>query len=1425
MLSLERLEAITDAPAATHRPLGDAAPARRDRALPRRPDRRRVRAPVTIVDAGSRKELDVEVIVPVDDMTEPGAHSRRRRARLPTRSGSTIPRPNKSIWPHVHPRMLELIRAHRTTIVFCNARRTRGTARRAASTSSRAKSSCARAPRIAVARATRCRSSPISRPAGCAASSRPAASSSASTWARSTSSCSSSRRVRSRAACSASGAPATRSASRAPARSSRSTAATCSKPAIVVRRMREGLVEEMRYPRNPLDVLAQQIVAACAVDEWDVDDAARARAPRARTSPSSPTTRSARRSTCSRAATRPIGSRACGRASCGTASQGRVRAREGAQRVAVASGGTIPDRGLFGVFLPDGVPRRRARRGDGLREPRRRDASCSARRRGASRRSPFDRVVVTPAPGEPAQDAVLEGRPAGPAARARPRARRAWCASCASCPADEAEARLRADGLDARAASNLRAYLDEQAESTGAVPDDRTIVDRALPRRDRRLARLHPHAVRLARARAVGARDRGAARPRSTCRCRCCGPTTASSCRLPGVDRRHPARAAALRSRRDRRARRRARCRARRCSRRGSARTRRARCCSPAAGPASARRCGSSASARPTCSRSRPAIPTFPMLLETTRECLRDVFDLPALREVLTDIRSRKRARRAGRDHARVAVRAVACCSAGSRSTCTRATRPSPSAGPRHSRSTATCCATCSAPKSSASCSIPRCSPSWSSSCSGSSRRGRPATPTICTTCSPTSARSTLDEVARALRRPIPQPWLDELLAERRVIRAGAPLRPRSKMRHACATRSASRSRPGCPPRSPIRSTQPLDDLVARYARTHGPFIVEEVAGRLGVTTERARDALTRLEAEARVVFGEFRPGGVEREWCDAGVLRVAAPPFARGDAPRDRAGRRRDVRAVPARVAGRRAGPARPRRARRDARTAARRRDPGVGARARRAPGAGRGLPAGDARRAVRGRRAGVDRRRRARCRRRARPPASSATGSAARVRSGRRRAGPRVRCTTRCATASPRAGASFWPDLVAAAGTADEAVVLTALWDLVWAGEVTNDTFGPLRVPAARGARARRAGAGPTRRGWPASGRRPARAAGRWSRRCSSRHRRPPRSRTRDRAAAARTPRRASPAKPCAPRASPGGFAGVYPVLARAGGGGPRAARLVRRRARRRAVRAAGRGRPAARVPHADRRRTGDASSCSRRPIPPSRTAPRSVARAHRRRPAARRRRARRARRRRTARVPRARRQEPPHLRVATRRRRLGRARSVEAHKEGRLGRLQIERIDDEPARTSPTAPRAADGRLRRRLQGTHAAQVAPRGVATRDAAQPPLRGESDSIYRTYSPANAGAASTSARASSESPSISTGTSSAARRSAKRRQKSTAGTRDDDVRNRRDGFVRRDRDGPVAATGSGHHDPRRRARELVALRRQCHRQGLDREL
>jgi ATP-dependent Lhr-like helicase len=123
--------------------------------------------------------------------------------------------------------------------------------------------------------------------------------------------------------------------------------------------MREGLVEEMRYPRNPLDVLAQQIVATCAIDEWSVDDLyALVR----RCANFSELSEDAFRETLDMLAGRYPSDRFSGLRSrvVWDRIEGRVRAREGAQRVAVQSGGTIPDRGLFGVFLHDHVrPRRR----------------------------------------------------------------------------------------------------------------------------------------------------------------------------------------------------------------------------------------------------------------------------------------------------------------------------------------------------------------------------------------------------------------------------------------------------------------------------------------------------------------------------------------------------------------------------------------------------------------------------------------------------------------------------------------------------------------------------------------------------------------------------------------------------------------------------------------------------------------------------------------------------------------------------------------------------------------------------------------------------------------------------------------------------------------------------------------------------------
>ncbi len=118
------------------------------------------------------------------------------------------------------------------------------------------------------------------------------------------------------------------------------------------------------------------------------------------------------------------------------------------------------------------------------------------------------------------------------------------------------------------------------------------------------------------------------------------------------------------------------------------------------------------------------------------------------------------------------------------------------------------------------------------------------------------------------------QPWLDALRSERRVIEIAGRL---------AAAEDAARLRDalgwaipqGLPAAFTDSVERPLDDVVARFARTHVPFTIEELTARFDIPVERARDALTRLEGEGRVVFGEFRPGGVEREWCDTNVLRI----------------------------------------------------------------------------------------------------------------------------------------------------------------------------------------------------------------------------------------------------------------------------------------------------------------------------------------------------------------------------------------------------------------------------------------------------------------------------------------------------------------------------------------------------------------------
>src|SRR5690606_17375612 len=244
--------------------------------------------------------------------------------------------------------------------------------------------------------------------------------------------------------------------------------------AVVVERMHGGLIEHTHYVRNALDVLAQQIVAMCALDDWPVDELAAL------------VRRAAGYAELSDEVLANVLDLLSGRYPAEEFAElrprivwdrvaGVLRARAGAQRLAVTSGGTIPDRGLFGVFLPDGT-----RVGELDEEMVYESRPGETFLLGAStwriEDITFERVTVTPAPGQPGKMPLWHGdRPGRPLELGR--ALGGFVRDLRAMPRGEAMARLRErHALDEFAASNLLQYLDEQAEATGVVPDDRTVV-------------------------------------------------------------------------------------------------------------------------------------------------------------------------------------------------------------------------------------------------------------------------------------------------------------------------------------------------------------------------------------------------------------------------------------------------------------------------------------------------------------------------------------------------------------------------------------------------------------------------------------------------------------------------------------------------------------------------------------------------------------------------------------------------------------------------------------------------------------------------------------------------------------------------------------------------------------------------------------
>ncbi|MGH2356513.1 MAG: DEAD/DEAH box helicase, partial [Candidatus Limnocylindria bacterium] len=426
---------------------------------------------VEIVDAGSRKELDLEVVVPVEDMSRIGDSIE------PGTDGDQSPEARHSIWPAIHPPLLELIRAHRSTLIFVNSRRL--AERLAAKINELAGEELVRAHHGSIAREQR-----IAIEEDLKAGRLPALVATSSLelgidmgaidlviQVEAPPSVAAGLQRIGRAGHQV-GEPST-------GKIFPKYRGDLVEAAVVVERMLSGAIEETRVPRNPLDVLAQQIVAMCAVDTWTVTDLHRL------------VTQADNFRDLSREQLGGVLDMLAGRYPSDDFADLRPRvvwdrltdtvaSRNDARVVAITSGGTIPDRGLYGVFLPADEGGRGRRVGELDEEMVYESRVGETFLLGAStwriEEIRPDRVVVTPAPGELGKMPFWKGDAVG-----RPvelgRAIGAFQRELEPMPATAAVDRLRRqNGLDELAARNLVAYLDEQRVATGAVPTDRTVV-------------------------------------------------------------------------------------------------------------------------------------------------------------------------------------------------------------------------------------------------------------------------------------------------------------------------------------------------------------------------------------------------------------------------------------------------------------------------------------------------------------------------------------------------------------------------------------------------------------------------------------------------------------------------------------------------------------------------------------------------------------------------------------------------------------------------------------------------------------------------------------------------------------------------------------------------------------------------------------
>jgi len=835
--------------------------------------------PVTLIDTGERKRLDLTVEVPIEDMARIG-ESNVTSERFDPDSPSVASR--DSIWSAIYPRLVELIRAHRSTLLFVNNRRL--AERTAGALNELAGEPLVRAHHGSLAREERF----VVEEALKAGTLRALVATSSLELGIDMGAIDLVIEIEAPPSIASGLQRIGRGGHQAGAVSEgiifpkyRGDLVAC---AAATRAMLDGRIESVRYPRLPLDVLAQQIVAMVAMDEWPLDDLlalVRRAAPFARLS---------------RGVFEGVLDMLSGRYPSDEFGELRPRlnwdrmanvlsARTGARHLAITSGGTIPDRGLYSVFR-SGAPPGSARVGELDEEMVFETPVGETFVLGASTwrvdEITHDRVLVSPAPGEPGKmpfwHGDRQGRPLefGHDIGALVRTLRAM-------PSGAAVARLtREHCLNETAAENLVNYLAEQAAATsGAVPDDETIViERSRDEMgDWRVCLLSPFGSRVhapwCMAATARIRDSGHGEEIDL---ESLWTDDGFVVRFPDVD--HPPDALLL-----------------------------------VPGPGEieslvvsqlgrsalfAARFREAAARALLLPRRRPGtrfplwqqrkkaadllavasrFPSFPLLLETHRECLHDEFDMRGLTATLERIRQGS-------------LRVVTVDSES----------PSPFAGSLMFGYVANFIYDGDAPLA--------------------ERRAQALTidqGRLRELLGDLDLREILDpaaveEVERELQR------LDENRRARSVdgvhdlllglgdlsraeidARCASPavaesINALTRARRALevtvagetryiAAEDAARYRDAAGVRLPRglpaalleSGNQPVEDLVNRYARTHGPFTASEVAHRLGIGKAQIAPALNSLAARGRLFEGAFRPAGpiIEfREWCDAEVLR-----------------------------------------------------------------------------------------------------------------------------------------------------------------------------------------------------------------------------------------------------------------------------------------------------------------------------------------------------------------------------------------------------------------------------------------------------------------------------------------------------------------------------------------------------------------------